>query len=374
MTSGTAILSTPRSALETAEIDHAGPSRFWLLQAAGWSAYAVAMILSRFGIFPIRYMIASKGVLALTGLLCSLLLWRSYRWLLARNPSITRIVIASVILSYVVAALWTAIDNVTNIPIARALLGRQVSINSVFQLFVGSVYNAFTLLAWSLLYFGIKYYEALRVERERSLRAEAQAHRAQLEALRYQLHPHFLFNSLNAVSTLIVERRNDEASRMVSRLSDFLRLTLTGAVADEAPLADELEFVRRYLEIEQVRFGDRLVVSYDVAEDAWRVPVPHLVLQPLIENAIQHGIAQREEGGCLTISARRVAGKLRVEVVNDATAGHPAAHDDRERIGLANTRQRLRHLYGDEARLDVTAGPQSVQVVVEIPIRDARQA
>jgi two-component system, LytTR family, sensor kinase len=372
MASPAAVLATPRSDRDLVALEHPGVPRFWLLQVAGWTTYAVAMALSRFGIFPIRYMVVSKGVLAILGFLCSLLLWQSYRRLLRSNPSIVRIVIASVVLSYITAALWTALDNVTNLPIAAALLGRETSIDSVFQLFVGSVYNAFTLLAWSLLYFGIKYYEALRVERERSLRAEALAQRAQLEALRYQLHPHFLFNSLNAVSTLIVERRNEEASRMVSRLSDFLRLTLTGAGADEAPLSDEMEFVRRYLEIEQVRFGDRLVVTYDVADDAWSVPVPHLVLQPLIENAIQHGIAQREDGGHLTIRARRTYERLTLEVLNDAPLNHGTTSSERERIGLANTRQRLRHLYGDGARLEVSGGPDSARAVIELPVRAAR--
>src|SRR4030095_4736122 len=115
--------------------------------------------------------------------------------------------------------------------------------------------------------------------------------------LRYQINPHFLFNSLNAVSTLVTERKNDEAARMLSRVSDFLRLTLTAPVRDEVTLADELDYVKQYLEIEQVRFGDRLRMEVDVAADVWEAAVPSFVLQPLIENAVRHAIAPREAGG-----------------------------------------------------------------------------
>ena len=138
------------------------------------------------------------------------------------------------------------------------------------------MYNAFTMLAWSVLYIGIRYYAALQAERERSLAAEAAAHQAQLEALRYQINPHFLFNALNAVSTLVTERRNDEASRMLARVSDFLRLTLTAPVRDEVALADEIDYVRQYLEIERVRFGERLRTEFDVAPDAWEIGRAHV--------------------------------------------------------------------------------------------------
>src|SRR4029079_9430806 len=188
---------------------------------------------------------------------------------------------------------------------------------NVLQVFSGAVYNAFTMLAWSVLYIGIRYYAALQEERERSLRAEAAAHHAQLEALRYQINPHFLFNALNAVSTLVTERRNDEAARMLSRVSDFLRLTLTAPVREEVALADEIDYVRQYLEIEHVRFGDRLRTEIDVMPDACDAAVPAFVLQPLIENAVRHAIAPRESGGTITIEAQRAGDVLRVAITDD---------------------------------------------------------
>ena len=344
-----------------------GFPRFWIFQLAGWFAYFVAMTLSRLSLFPLKYMLASKGLLTVTGFCCSLVLWRLYRRLLRAEPGMFQVVVASVVTSYLMAMVWTAADNVADIPIAGALLDRRVVIDTVFRLFVGSVYNAFTLLAWSLLYFAVRHHDALQQERERSLRAEAMAQRARLEALRYQLNPHFLFNTLNAISTLVVEQRHAEASRMISRLSDFLRLTLSAPVVDEVTLAEEMNFVDRYLEIEQVRFGDRLQVQTAVVPEAWNARVPHLVLQPIIENAIRHGIAPREAGGTVRIEAARVEGQLRISVTND---GPPAATGfavPAEKIGLSNIRERLSRLYGDRQRLAIESGSGQTRVILELP-------
>ena len=380
MTTGNVYLAAAGTGDDARATERVAIPRFWLFQVAGWLAYAVVMTLSRLSIFPLRYMLVSKFALAGMGFVGSLILWRCYRRLFRRRPGIVVTVVVSVVLSYAVALLWTAADNLVDIPIGSWLLDREREITSVFGLFVGSVYNAFTMLAWSLLYFGIRYYEALQSERERSLRAEALAQKAQLEALRYQIHPHFLFNTLNAVSTLVVEGRNDEASRMIARLSDFLRLTLTGPVAEESSLGDEIEFVRRYLEIEQVRFGDRLTTRIDVADDAWDARVPHLILQPLIENAIRHGVALHEHGGCVAVSVRQVGEKrVRIEVANggnrEPETGNRGIGQDPTftgaagglQIGLTNTRQRLRHLYGDDHRFDVETEDDVVRVVLEIP-------
>lgn len=346
--------------------------RFWLHQVAGWSAYAVAMALSRLSLYPLSYMVVAKGLLAIMGFACSLVLWRLYRAMLARGTTILQIIVLSVIASYAMALVWTAADNVLNIPIARWLLDRNVNIRGLFGLFVGSVYNAFTLLAWSLLYFAIKHHEALTAERERSLRAEALAQRAQLDALRYQLHPHFLFNTLNIISSLVAEGDSAAASRMISRLSDFLRHTLASPASDEVSLTEEIDFVRRYLEIEQARFEERLAVKIDVAADVWTARVPYLILQPLVENAVRHGIATREEGGALCVEARRNGTGLVLEVQDDGP-GY-TAQGNGERIGLTNTRERLSRLYGSASDVHVATGPGGTKVTLKIPFRDGQGA
>jgi len=271
---------------------------------------------------------------------------------------------------------WTAFDNLLAIPIYGAFGLRTPVYRGAFHWFNGAVYNAFTMLAWSVLYIGIRYYAALQAERERSLRAEAAAHRAQLEALRYQLNPHFLFNALNAVSTLVTERRNDEAARMLSRVSDFLRLTLTAPVREEVALADEIDYVRQYLEIERVRFGDRLRTEIDIMPDAWEAAVPAFVLQPLIENAVRHAIAPRESGGAITIEARRTGDTLRVAITDDGPGiGDNGRANGSGRIGLSNTRDRLSQLYGDRGRLELTNGSDSgTCATIEIPFRTSESS
>jgi two-component system LytT family sensor kinase len=364
---------------------------FWVFQAVGWAAFGVAMIFSRVGRFPFAYMVVSKTVFTVLGVLASLALRALYRAMLRHNPSLAMTIVVSVAVSYIMASLWTAADNLIDIPIAGAILHRRVTIDSVFQLLVGSVYHAFALLSWSVLYFGINHYQALEVERERSLRAEALAHQARLEALRFQLNPHFLFNTLNAISTLVVEQRTSEAGRMIARLSDFLRLTLERPDADEVPLDDEIEHVRRYLEIEQVRFGDRLAVEIDVAADSRAARVPALVLQPLVENAIRHAISMREDGGRVRIEARRVTTsegvRLHLSVTDDgpgvavgaltgarvAENAHPPHGNGG--IGLANTRERLRHHFGPAQRLDLrSVEGGGTSVLLDVPFRHGAQA
>jgi len=344
---------------------------FWLLQTAGWLAYGLAMTFSRIGMFPLPFMIVAKGILMVSGFLLSLALRQAYRPLIRRGTPLLTLVAIAVVASYVVSMAWTAFDNLTAVSLYPAFGMKPPVFRNVLQVFSGTVYNAFTMLAWSVLYIGIRYYAALQAERERSLRAEAAAHQAQLEALRYQINPHFLFNSLNAVSTLVTERRNDEAARMLSRVSDFLRLTLAAPVRDEVALADEIDYVKQYLEIERVRFGDRLRVEIDVASDAWEAVVPAFVLQPLIENAVRYAIAPRESGGAITIEGSRSGNTLRVSIVDDGPGtGDGSRSNGNGRIGLTNTRDRLRVLYGDRGRLElVDAVGGGTRVIVEVPYR-----
>ena len=209
-----------------------------------------------------------------------------------------------------------------------------------------------------------------REAREREVQAAALdgALRAgELQMLRAQLQPHFLFNTLQAISTLI-HRDPPAADRMLTDLSDLLRTSLTSASAQEVALADELTFLRRYIDIMCVRFGDRLEVTVDVPDDLLRATVPSLALQPLVENAIRHGMANRVDVGHVVVHARRENGRL-VLAVHDDGPGPPAAPVP-DGIGLANTRERLRRLYGVEGRLEVEAGPaRGTTATLAIPLR-----
>lgn len=206
--------------------------------------------------------------------------------------------------------------------------------------------------------------------RERELetsRARAQLTEARLQALKMQLHPHFLFNTLNSVSAL-VEEQPDVARRVIAELASLLRASLRTDGLHVVPLEDEMSFLERYLTIERIRFGNRLEVAVHIEPDARRAAVPSFVLQPLVENAIRHGIARRENGGHMWISAERVNGCLLIHVMDDGP-GVPR-QPVREGIGLANTRRRLGELYGTEQSLALCERPGGgLDVRVEIPYR-----
>ena len=192
-----------------------------------------------------------------------------------------------------------------------------------------------------------QYYQRYR-ERERAAAALAtELAQARLQALRMQINPHFLFNTLNTISALIRENP-DAADRMIVRLSELLRRTLDRSDVQEVPLREEIEFLKSYLEIEQMRFADRLTVRFDIETKANELLVPHLILQPLVENALRHGIMPREEAGRIEISARIGAGEQLELMVRDNGNGLSTTNgsNGREGIGLKNVRSRLAQLYG----------------------------
>jgi two-component sensor histidine kinase len=226
------------------------------------------------------------------------------------------------------------------------------------------------MVAWSALYFGIKYYQVFQEVQKSALRSAAMAHEAQLKMLRYQLNPHFLFNTLNAISTLILERQTDDANRMVTRLSSFLRHSLDNDPMKMVTLEQELAALKLYLDIEKVRFEERLDLQLDIEAAARQARIPSLLLQPLVENAIKYGIARAEEGGALRIAARVFAGDLLIELSDDGPGVElvdgeiPGANG----VGLRNTRERLAELYGPRHafRLRPTE-PHGLTIDIRIP-------
>jgi LytS/YehU family sensor histidine kinase len=243
-----------------------------------------------------------------------------------------------------------------------------------YGIFVGTLSSTYLLLCWSGLYFGIKYYEALQHERESMLRASALAQEAQVKMLRYQLNPHFLFNTLNAISTLILDGQGKIANQAVGRLSDFLRLTLDQDPMKKVTLRHELDALNLYLGIEQLRFGDRLKLEFDIDPEVTGALVPSLILQPLVENSLKYAVAPREEGGRLRIEAREVDGRLRL-VVQDDGPGLPVGVElgAGRGVGFRNTRERLAVLYGDEQQLAVRFSRPGLRLEITMPFERATQ-
>jgi len=201
---------------------------------------------------------------------------------------------------------------------------------------------------------------------------EAELSKAQLNALRRQLEPHFLFNTLNGIAGLVREHRNEAAVDMIAGLSDLLRRVLEGADRELVPLAEELSFLERYIDLQLMRFGERLKVTIDVPPDLYGALIPGLILQPLVENAIQHGIASRIEGGAIRIAATRAGSLLTLSVHNDGPALPPDGIDEGSGVGLANTRGRLATLYGTGCELAVrNHAVRGVETVIQVPYRIA---
>jgi len=237
--------------------------------------------------------------------------------------------------------------------------------------FVESYFGAITTMAaWSILYFVIKYYRIFQEVRESALKSAAMAHEAQLKMLRYQLNPHFLFNTLNAISTLVLEQDTQLANRMVTKLSSFLRYSLDNDPMQRITLKQELKALQLYLDIEKVRFEERLILKLDIEDAASDALIPSLLLQPLIENAIKYGIARAEGGGHLCISARVFAGDLLMEVSDDGPGCELVGGNipDAKGVGLANTRERLATIYGSNHSIKLSqTDPHGLTICIRIP-------
>jgi two-component system LytT family sensor kinase len=267
-----------------------------------------------------------------------------------------------------VAAAWTASLEALLNPWAKS-----PPLDPFAHLWLHKFYNG--MLAYWFLYSAtllvshvLDSRERLAFQQTESARLSEQLSKAQLSALRRQIEPHFLFNTLNAIAGLVRERRNDAAVSMIAGLSDFLRRVLEGSSKQEVPLGEEMEFLQKYLDIQKVRFAERLQLSVDVPRELFSAQVPSLILQPMVENAVKHGIAKRAQGGAIRITGFCSKGMLTLRVYNDG----PSLPADWEKtysgIGIPNVRTRLQGLYGEGFELSMrNQEPGGVEVSVSVP-------
>ena len=351
---------------------------FWILQLGGWGLFGAGRFAAGVSQWGLARAAVVKASLTVFGFAASLLLATAYRLLARRGAPLAVIAAAAIPLSFGAAGLWMAAHNAVVAAFDAWRRGAASVVPRGFPDFVNTIYFFFVLVAWSALYFAVPAFVELAAGRERLRRAEDLAHAARLRALRLQLNPHFLFNALNGVSTLVAEGRSAEANRMLARLADFLRATLERTDTDAIPLSEEIEFACRYLEIEQARFGERLRVDISVAPEAEAALVPPLILQPLVENAVRHAIAPRESGGAIAISAERRDGWLTLGVRDDGPGvggGEPRDGAEEPRsggVGLSNTRERLAELFGDRAELRlISSAGAGLEASIRLPFRAA---
>ena len=359
---------------------------FWVLHLSGWSILSLLTYVSLsvpYNQFELNYL-AHNVLQSIVGVFVSL----PMRYLCRTvwdEPPIRRLV-SIITMIMVLAFVWSVIRLLLFLALTEE--------TGLWADFGGWLFpSIFVFMSWVALYHGIKYYQLLQLEHENLLKAESlqrsetlklawaesAARESQLKLLRYQLNPHFLFNTLNSISALAATHRTDDAQEMLLKLSEFLRLTLESDYSAEIPLHKELEAIGLYLSIEQVRFADRLKVSRNIESGAEHVLVPSLLLQPLVENALKFAVAKSESGGVIAIGAAKQGDNM-VLSVEDSGADDfsPSTLDTmwhHSGIGLDNTRERLATFFGDSSKLTAMhSALGGARIEIQLPWRKAEVA
>ena len=335
---------------------------FWILQTAGWTGYFILRTLSGFANSMGPILIVHIAILTATGYSLTLLMASLFRRLIAMKP------VWTLILSLAVVVLASATFSIIETWSVSTFLKPDLRPTGVAYL--GAIILDFALLAaWAALYYGINYFLLLEDEIKQRETLEGQASSAQLAMLRYQLNPHFLFNTLNSISTLVLLKQTERANAMLARLSSFLRYTLANEPTAKVTLAQEVETLKLYLEIEKMRFEDRLRPHFKVQAETIGARLPSLLLQPLIENAIKYAVTPSEDGADIWINATLEGHAVRLEVADNGhgeeagLAGGPSTG-----VGLANIRDRLAQAYGAAHGFTTRENDQGgFSVIIEIP-------
>jgi sensor histidine kinase YesM len=302
-----------------------------------------------------------------TGYSVTLLIAVIFRFLQKQRPIVTW---GASIVTVVVAAGLVAFIDAWVFPTQN-----RASETAGLQLFLGAFYLSITLLgAWSALYYAINFYLTVEEQADQLLRLENQASSAQLAMLRYQLNPHFLFNTLNSISTLVLLKQTDRANAMLSRLSSFLRYTLINEPTAQVTIEQEVETLKLYLEIEKMRFEDRLRPVFNIDPAVAQSRLPSLLLQPLVENAIKYAVTPKEEGAEISITAQPAGENVRV-IVSDTGPGLNEGFmrpntplSEGTGVGLANIRDRLIQAFGERQSFETRSTPSGFSVQIEMPL------
>ncbi len=351
--------------------------QFWILQFVGWFGLSLISFLS----LTLWYNQQGAAYIAHTILQSALGILVSWplRWVFHYfwYDSVVFRISAAIAGVIGCSLLWTILRMTT----FMAMTGEA----DLWSDFGGWLFGSILIfVCWVAFYHGVKYYQLLQHEHEtllmvaaenkeqqlRRSRAETIAHEAQLKMLRYQLNPHFLFNTLNAISALVQVKKSSTANSMIVQLSDFLRYSLDNDPIKRVSLEQELDALKMYLNIEQTRFGDRLQLEFDIQPEANAVLVPSLILQPLIENAIKYAVAPMEAGGKLTIAARLNAGFLEVDIADTGPGlENLAVEQNSVGVGLRNTIDRLHEFYGENYKFRLEhASPSGLKVCMRLPL------
>ena len=348
--------------------------QFWLCQGMGWAGISLVSFFSLnlwYNQPDFSYLAHNVSQSILGAVIAWPMrsifnrIWNRRFW-----PRVTAIAIAVILL----ALLWATL----RLLLFMAMTGER----GLLLDFGGWLFpSIFIFLCWTALYHGIKYYQLLQTEHASLLeitaanheaqlkrtQAENMAREAELKMLRYQLNPHFLFNTLNAISSLVQLEYLDQANKMIVQLSRFLRYSLDNDPLQMVPFSQEIEALQLYLRIEQTRFSDRLEVEIEIDPDTRSIPVPSLLLQPLVENAIKYAIAVSETGGKITVHSSLESGYLLVELMDTGPGMNSSDSETATGVGLRNTQERLKTMYGDDYALKLENLNPGLRVKMQIP-------
>ncbi|MEP1446030.1 MAG: histidine kinase [Paraglaciecola sp.] len=362
---------------------------FWLLHGLGWMTYVFIFTVDNVFFYRDFNKLGLEVFfpLVLSGVFAAFLTWPLryiYRhcWGLPSGQLIAAIMLGSLIVS----GIWTPVKNLAmwyyyeDFDVVALISGNPSEDFRWYMLFMSASYAFFMIFVWSTLYFGINYHYRLINEKKLHIEAVRLSHISQIKMLRYQINPHFLFNTLNAVSTLVLRGSKDKANGMLIRLSTFLRFSLDNDPEKKIRLYDELKALMLYLEIEKTRFDDRLTVKFEIEPHTEALLVPSLLLQPLVENSIKYAIAQMSSGGLIEVSAKCKDGSLHLEVADNGPAQDnallDAAADAKEQtasghkgVGVQNIIDRLNVLYPNNHSFEIIrGGTRGYRVKISIPM------
>ncbi len=344
---------------------------FWVFQIAGWLGYLLVRMFQGLTmgndlnlyiwiVFPAMF----SGLVLTSGI--------RYIYRQFRHKPLTYLLIVAVLVSGSAGMILSLVDS-TIAPMVYEEDPYQGIQRLGNAMFLGTV-----ILAWSAIYFGYHFYEDFQEQQGQVLKANAMAHQAQLKMLRYQLNPHFLFNTLNAISTLVLEKATDEANLMVTKLSSFLRYTLVNQLTQKVTVEQELYALGLYLDIEKVRFEDRLNVKFDIDARVKTAVIPSMILQPLIENAIKYAVAPSIDGGEIKVVAMVRHHKLVLQMLDNGPGipdlNNIVGSSSGSGVGLANTHERLSQIYKENHEIMLDNRPEGgLSITMILPLEREEQ-
>jgi len=344
-------------------------SQFWTLQIAGWLGYAVVVFIAIVRPqlddpgFNLSGQIINLFVETLSGFVLSYIQWLLIRRIVHLPLNVT------LALSFIFAAILGLVYNIIKLSSFKVIVYHQQWNETWDMLEFGGwlLFSLTTMFVWTAIFFVMLYNTRLQKEHEMLLRAQTAAKDAQLQMLRYQLNPHFMFNTMNAISTLIYKHDNDKANEMLDMLCEFFRYTLDKNDKSNTSLKKEIELLDLYLSIEKVRFGERLNIKMDICSSVLKAQVPSMLLQPLVENAIKFAIEPNKLPGTIIIMAKQESDRLVLKIIDDGE-GIKSKSKAGFGIGLTNTTARLDAMFNGNYEINIShADSKGTEVYISIP-------